>query len=302
MTAVGRPAADVVVPFRGPIEELEDLRARLGRLKLREGDSVVVVDNTPGRDTAPAGDVPVIHASDRQTPSYARNRGVERGRAPWLVFVDADVVPVPDLLDRYFESPPGDGTALLAGGISDEAVPPDGPAAARYAYLRGFMSQDDTLREGRWGFPKTANLACRRAAFEAVGGFRDDIRAGEDADLTYRLKAAGWALERREAAVGVHRNRTTVRAFFRQKLSHGSGMGWVQRQYPGASIPRRLPGLLWWAMRHAARRLARSLRTRDRDEALWALLEPLELVAHELGRWLPNERAGASRRRDPARR
>lgn len=283
----------MVVPFRGEPAELEGVRRRLARIRLSSGDTVVVVDNTPGReasDVAVSDGVEVIHAADREAPAYARNRGAARGSADWLVFLDADVEARQDLLELYFEPQPRERTALLAGGIVDEPVPPGGPAAARYAYLRRFMSQEDTLDVGQWGFPKTANVACRRSAFEELGGFREDIRSGEDADLTFRLKAAGWEVERREQASVVHHNRQTVRSFAAQKLVHGAGMAWVERAYPGASVPRRLPGLAWWGIRTTARRLARAVRTRDRDEAIWALLEPLELIVHELGRWLPNER------------
>lgn len=282
---------DVVVPFRGSRAELGKLRERVAALRLREGDSVLVVDNTPGARSAPeAGPVPVLHAAAHATPGYARNRGAALGRADWLLFVDADVLAPPDLLDRYFHPAPGEDTGLLAGGIEDEPVPPDGPAAARYTHIRGFMSQEDTLRAGRWGFPKTANAAVRRAAFEGVSGFREHIRAAEDADLSFRLREAGWGMERREEAAVIHRSRQTARGFMVQKLCHGAGGAWLEREYPGASPPRRLPGLIWWGARTAVRRLAGAARSRSRDEALWALFEPLELVAHELGRSLPNQR------------
>src|SRR5205085_6077877 len=103
----------------------------------------------------------------------------------------------------------------------------------------------ETFRFGDWGFPQSANLACRRAAFEAVGGFRVDIRAAEDADLTYRLRAAGWEVERREGATAVHRNRQTVRAFVAQKAVHGAGAAWLAHHYPGVFPARRRPGLVW---------------------------------------------------------
>lgn len=289
---------DVVVPFRGAPAHLEELRARLARLRLRPGDSLLVVDNTPGREpaTGPAeGTVPVLRASELSTPGYARNRGVSRGRAEWLVFFDADTVPSPGLLDRYFEPAPAESTALMAGGVVDEAVPADGQAAARYAYLRRATIQDDTLRFGKYGYPKTANAACRRAAFEAVGGFREDIRAGEDADLTYRLRAEGWEVERREHAGVVHRNRTTVRGWLAQKALHGAGGGWLAREYPGTFLPRRRAGLVWWGVRLSARRLLVAARTRDRDEALWAIFEPLEFIVWEFGRSLPNERPLSTR-------
>jgi GT2 family glycosyltransferase len=283
----------VVVPFRGTPAEFAELCRCLAAVRLAEGDSLVVVDNTPGT----AGDrvarsfgIEVVHAAELAAPGYARNRGAERGTAEWIVFLDADTVPDPDLLDRYFSPPPGERTALLAGGVRDEPVSPGGRPAARYAYIRGLMGQENTFRFGQWSFPQTANAACRREAFAAAGGFREEIRAGEDADLTFRLKAAGWGIERREAARVVHRSRQTVRGLVRQKLTHGAGAAWLARQHPGSFPARRRPGLLWWGARRAAAGLIAAARRRDRDRALWALFEPLEHLSYEFGRSLRNDR------------
>ena len=262
---------------------------RLARLRLGKGDSVVVVDNTPGHASRD-GAVPVLAAAARATPGFARNRGAARGSADWLVFVDADVVPPEDLLERYFDPPPADRTALLGGGVLDEAVPARARAVARYAYIRGAMSQENTFEYGPWGFPQMANSACRRSAFEAVGGFREDIGAAEDADLAYRLRAAGWQVERRESAAVIHRSRPTLRAFVAQKAAHGAGAAWLDREYPGSFPARRRPGLVWWGVRTAARGLLAAARRRDRDTALWAVLEPVEQLAYEFGRSLSNER------------
>ena len=149
------------------------------------------------------------------------------------MFLDADVVPEPDLLDRYFDPLPAQDTAVLAGALSDEPVGRGAPPAARYAQLEGLMSQENTLGWDDWSFAQTANAACRRSAFEQVGGFREDIRAAEDADLTYRLKAAGWALERRDGARAVHVSRTSLRALLRQRMLHGAGGGVAGPPLPG---------------------------------------------------------------------
>ena len=279
---------DVVVPFRGAPAELDALRASLARLRLGPSDSIVVVENTPGA-APPEGPIPVLVAGDTHTPGYARNRGAALGDADWLVFTDADTVPAPDLLDRYFDPLPAERTALLAGGVVDEPVPPRGPPVARYAHIRGLMGQENTFRFGEWSFPQTANAACRRAAFDEVGGFREDIRAAEDADLTFRLKAAGWGVERREAASVVHRSRQTVRGLIAQNLCHGAGGAWLNRQYPGSLPPRRRAGLLWWAVRSASAGLVSAAVSRDRDRALRALFDPLDEVAYEFGRSLSNE-------------
>lgn len=280
---------DVIVPFKGSAESLERVRERLSALSLEDGDSVLVVDNTPGGEAA-GGGVPVLHAAERATPAFARNRGAARGNAEWLVFCDADTRPRPDLLDRYFDPPPQERTGLIAGGVIDEEVPPDAPAVARYAYLRGAMSQEDTFDFGEWGYPKTANVACRRAAFEAVGGFREEIRAAEDADLTYRLKAAGWQVERREDAAVVHASRTTLRGFIVQKAVWGAGGAWVHSVYPGSVPLIGRAGVLRWAIRSCAEGLLSAARRRDRDAAIFAVFRPLEALAWELGRLLPNER------------
>ncbi len=285
-----RPSVDVVVPFKGGAESLRALRERLAAIELGPGDTVLVVDNTPQAPPAPEGDVPVLRAAGIPTPAFARNRGAERGGAEWLVFCDADTRPEPGVLDRYFEPEPTERTALLAGGVIEQEAPPGAPAVARYSYLRGAMTQDDTFSFGEWGYPKSANIACRRAAFEEVGGFREGIRAAEDADLTYRLRAAGWEVERREAAAVVHASRKTVRGFLKQKAVWGAGGEWVSREHPG-SVPLIARTSFWrWALGATARALGKAARGADRDTVIFALFRPLEAIAWELGRLLPNER------------
>ena len=277
---------DVVVPFRGSSESLGALQRRLSALTLRDGDSVLVVDNTPG--PARAG---TLHAPEIPTPGYARNRGAAMGAAEWLVFIDSDATPPPDLLDRYFSRPPGERAGLIGGGVRDEEAPPGASMVTRYAYLRGAMSQDDTFDFGEWGYPKTANVACRRAAFEEVGGFREEARAAEDADLAYRLKAAGWEVERREDAVVVHASRTTLRAFLVQKAIWGAGGAWLHTIYPGSVSLVGRAGFARWALRAGLGGLLRAARRRDRDAAILAIFRPLEGLAWEFGRrLLPNVR------------
>jgi hypothetical protein len=292
---VQRPTVDEIVPFKGSTDALQRLRERLAVVSLRPGDSVLVVDNTPRSEALDPpgvadGGIAVLHSAERPTPAFARNRGAERGAAEWLVFCDADTEPRPDLLDRYFDPPPGSRTGLVGGGVIEEQAPPDAPAVARYAYLRGAMSQEDTFSFGAWGYPKSANIACRRAAFEAVGGFREDIRAAEDADLTYRLRAAGWEVERREEAAVVHAGRKTLRGFIVQKAVWGAGGAWVHRMYPGSVPLVGRPGLLWWAVRATVGGLLAAARRRDRDAAIFALFRPMEAMAWEFGRLLPNQR------------
>jgi hypothetical protein len=294
-----RPQVDVVVPFAGSLTELGTVCKRLAALELGHRDSLLVVDNTPGRADHDRGRCPgieVVRAAGVQTPGFARNFGAAQGRAEWLVFLDADTEPRPDLLDRYFDPLPAPSTALIGGGVLDEEVPPDAPLAARYAYLRRLMSQEQTLDLGRWGFPKSVNVACRRAAFEAVGGFHEGIRAGEDADFTYRLKRVGWEVERREAASVIHLSRRTLRGLIEQQALWGAGAGWLGRTYPGSMPLIRDPDSVWHVLGEPLKALV-SARLRDRDAAIYAALRPTEAFARRLGRLLPNEQAARLRGR-----
>ena len=287
---------DVVVPFAGPPAGVAELAGRLACLRLTPGDTLSIVDNRPGATAREApGGVRIVPAPAIQTPAHARNRGAAAGSAQWLVFIDSDTVPAEDLLDRYFHEPPGPGTGMLAGGIVDSAPAGgrgDGPAV-RWALATSSMAQDTTLGLGRWAFAQTANCAVLRDAFTAVGGFRDELRACEDADLCYRLEAAGWGIERRDDAWVLHESRPTVRALLSQQLVHGAGIGWLEREYPGAAPAHRWPGFLLWGARDAAQRLLRALRHRDRDAAVVAVIDPLVSWTRELGRRRPNTRTPA---------
>ena len=282
----GRPAVDVVIPFAG--RSLGPVLTWAGALERREGDTVTVVDNRarPERAaTVPAG-VRLIAAPEVRSSYFARNAGARAGRAPWILFLDADVLPPPDLPDQLLDPPPAENVAVVAGEVVDEEPRPGDPPAVRYAWLKRSMSQGG-LRDG---FAETANCAIRRDAFESVGGFREDVRSGGDADIGFRLRAAGWELELREDAAVVHHSRRTVRRLLAQQAKHGGGAGWMAREHPGSFPARSLPGVTWWGLRRAAEG-ARAWRRGDRDAALVGLLDGPTVLAFELGRRLASNRA-----------
>lgn len=263
-----RPHVDVVVPVAGAPAAVDTVRERMAVLDLRQGDTLTIVDDGSGNG------------------SYAaRNRGAADGQAPWLVFLDADVTPPSDMLDRLFDPAPAETTAVLAGGVRDD--PQARTMAERYVRANAAMAQDATLGGLGRPFAQTANCAVRRAAFETVRGFVGDVRSGGDADLCFRLADAGWEVERRNDAAVLHDNRSTVRALLRQRARHGAGAAWLEREHPGSLPARSLPGLVWWGSRRAAAGLG-ALTRGDRDGAAHGLLDGPLALAFELGRQLPN--------------
>jgi cellulose synthase/poly-beta-1,6-N-acetylglucosamine synthase-like glycosyltransferase len=275
----------VVVPFRGDADERAELIRRMQRIHLGESDTLRIVDNGP--ETPPElGREPVLmHAPERQTSYFARNRGAEAGSNEWLVFLDADVLPVDDLLDRYFDPPPGERVGVIGGGMRDE---PEGDTlASRYAALTQAMAHENTLRNlgDEFAYAQTANAAVRRAAFDEVGGFDEDVRSAGDADLCFRIRQAGWGLEVRPAAKVVHRNRRTLRAMARQRARHGAGAAWLSRRYPGVITTRLGLGSPWWTVRT----LVGALAARDRDRITLAVGDVVAHWAFGVGRFTSND-------------
>lgn len=275
----------VVVPFAGAPDQLDQLLEQLARLRLHEGDEVIVADNRTDARPLQHGLIRVEAAAGIRTPAFARNQGARVASGEWLVFIDSDTHPAPSLLDDYFEPPPRAGTGVLAGAIHDVAA--NATAVASYSAARGQLSQEMTLRR-EWSYAQTANCAVRRRAFEQTGGFEQTARAGEDADLCFRLKGAGWAIEERPGAVVEHRARETLGSLLGQLARHGSGAAWVNHRFRG-SFP--AP-----ARTDLARRFARDLITaarslHDPQNARTALLDLAGGLAFELGRLLPNRRS-----------
>jgi glycosyltransferase involved in cell wall biosynthesis len=273
-----RPAIDVVIPFAGSVAELEQLVQRTQALDLRPDDTLTIVDNRPEATGDEARGI--LAAPERQSSYFARNRGARRGSAPWLLFLDADIRWPADLLDRYFTQPPGDRAGIVAGGIvtTVESTSP----VARYGELRQHVSDVPAI-ERAMPYAQTANALVRREAFDAVGGFRDNVRSGGDAEFSLRVQHAGWAFERRPEAAVEHPTRTSLGSLLRQMARYGGGAAWVDSQYPGFLRP--VPSARTIARGIAAGAVKAPIAAArgDRDRALLLALDPLAAAAFAIG-------------------
>jgi GT2 family glycosyltransferase len=273
------------VPFLGDERALLAVLDRARKLELRSDDALTVVDNSP----TPAGKPPapeVLRAPERQSSYYARNRGAAHGQAPWLLFLDADVMAPPDLLDRYFAEPIAEKTGVLAGTIED--VPPTGGSrlALRYPTVAHPLDGDNTWRPG-FAYAQTASAAVRRTAFDEIGGFAE-VRSGGDADLCFRIAEVGWKVERRPGAVVQHRSRATLHALIRQYLRYGAGAAWLDARYPGFAPTMRARPVTVDVLRGALSAARASVRG-DVDRAARRAVYPVCQAAFAVGQRLSND-------------
>ncbi|MBA3422700.1 MAG: glycosyltransferase, partial [Thermoleophilaceae bacterium] len=190
------PAIDVVIPTAGR-ESLAALLEALvgGRVAERLDGRIIVVDDRPGLDAAP---MPAVGAEVVRGPgcgpAAARNAGWRAASAEWVAFLDDDVVPDPDWAQRLLDDV-GSLPASVAGsqGVVRVPLPPDRPPTDWERNVAG-------LESARWA---TADLAYRRVALAAVGGFDERFQRAyrEDSDLGLRIVWAGWRIERGGRAV-----------------------------------------------------------------------------------------------------
>lgn len=230
----GRAPVSVVVPFAGSAAEGTVAIERLKALRVRPGDQKIVVDNSADGVLSSASEagVEVVPASAQRSSYYARNCGAERARGEWLLFIDADCVPPPDLIERYFDDEPAADCAVVAGAV--RARGEQTSLISRYARSRGHINSEFHLDRPPFPAGITANLLVRRAAWESIGGFQEGIRSGGDLDLCWRLQSAGWGFEYCPDAVLEHEHVETLAALIAKTRRHAAGRMWLSRAWPGS--------------------------------------------------------------------
>jgi GT2 family glycosyltransferase len=225
-----RPAVSVVVPFAGDAAGAAAALALLRSLERGPDDALILADNC-GVVAPEQPDVQVIRATGERSPAHARNCGAGAAHTDWILFLDADTVAPADLLARFFATPIPDTAGAVAGEISGIVERPT--LAARFGADRNFLSQAVHMNNRYKPRAASANLLVRRAAFIALNGFVEGVRAAEDTDFTWRLQDAGWTLEFRVDAVVGHRYRESLGELRSQWRGYAAGARWLASRWPG---------------------------------------------------------------------
>lgn len=156
----------------------------------------------------------------RTTIAHQRNIGVRRAKGDIIVFTDSGCLPQVGWLER-----------LLAPILEDGEYVTCGPAKAVGKSV--YSDQRKSFNKGSDYVSKTAtiNMAFRREAFEAVGGFDESFGYAGDFDFSWRLTDVGYRLRWVSDAVVTHdfgdAQRQLFRAFF-----YGKGACHLLRKHP----------------------------------------------------------------------
>ena len=252
----------------------------------------VVVDNASSDGSADGVEAEFPHTTVVRNDTNlgfgkATNIGIERSRGEFILLLNPDVIVDRDCLRTladFLSANP------KAGAVSPRLKRPDGtldlaarrgfptPRAAFYRvtllsrifpksrrfnqYNVGFMPEDE-VHEIDSG--TAACLMVRRSAIDQVGAFDPDFfMYGEDLDLCFRLKQAGWKIFYVPAAVATHVKGASSRQATSAMLREFHRSMWIfHRKHYASDLPGLANGLIWlgiwsrWALLSLRSKLTR---------------------------------------------
>jgi GT2 family glycosyltransferase len=154
----------------------------------------------------------------------ARNVGIQKAGGEFIVFIDDDVVPAPQLLREHARSHREAGQdAVVLGPM----LTPKGFAMAPWIrweqemLMKGYRA----LLRGDWPASArqfyTGNASLRRSHLLAAGGFDEGLRRAEDVELAYRLADRGLDFVFNMQAVGMHFAERSFRSWLDAAHTYG---------------------------------------------------------------------------------
>jgi GT2 family glycosyltransferase len=225
------PRVSVIVCSYNGASTIRDCCEALTRLSYPTYEVIVVDDGSTDDTAAIAGqyDVVLIRTENRGL-SNARNIGLAAATGEIVAYIDDDAYPDPEWL-TYLAA-----TFLNTShvGIGGPNLPPTGkrPIAECVAQAPGgpvHVLITDREAEHIPG----CNMAFRRDALEAIGGFDPRFRtAGDDVDVCWRLRERGWTLGFHPGALVWHHPRDSVRAYWKQQTGYGRAEAMLERKWP----------------------------------------------------------------------
>ena len=156
----------------------------------------------------------------RTTIPHQRNIGVRLAEGDIIVFTDSGCLPEDGWLER-----------LLAPIVEEGEFVSCGPARAIGKSVYSGLNRWGNANANYVPMATTINLAFRREAFEAVGGFDESFGSAEDVDFTWRLTDCGYRLRWVKDAVVGHDWGTPKRQL-RRAFFYGKGGCRLLKKHP----------------------------------------------------------------------
>lgn len=196
------------------------------------------MDGSPDRARELGAIVLELDDSLPHTAARGRNAGFEEARrrfpdCDFVQFIDGDCVLEPEWLEKAVHFLEGHPRAAVACGRRVEAYPEE-------SLYNRMLDEEWNTPIGKTDYSGGDSLV-RAAAFEQIDGFRPELKAGEEPEMTTRLRAAGWEIWRIDARMTIHDARM-LRFSQWWKRSIRGGYGYAEVWSKTGHLPRRVFG------------------------------------------------------------
>jgi O-antigen biosynthesis protein len=220
----------IVCTFNGSATIRECLEG-LRRLAYPNYDVVVVNDGSSDSTADIVMEYCVnLVTTPNQGLSHARNIGLAAATGEFVAYIDDDAFPEPNWLNYLAASFLASRHAAIGG--PNVEPPGSGFVASCVAHSPGGPTHvliTDELAEHIPG----CNMAFRRKALEAIGGFDPVFRtAGDDVDVCWRIQERGWTLGFCPAAMVWHHPRNSVWRYCKQQRGYGRAEALLEAKWP----------------------------------------------------------------------
>lgn len=217
---------------------------------------------------------------ENQGPAAARNLGVAHATRPFVLFLDDDVVPCPQLVAEHARSHGAAHDRVVIGTLLE----PPAPLQPWVRWESRMLAEQYRAMEIGVFLPTpwqlyTGNASVRTEHLRRAGGFDPAWKRAEDIELGFRLRDLGCEFVFNAAAAGLHYASRSYQSWIDAAHQYGRNdilFGKAEERVVGEFRDRHpmTRALIRWGVRH---RRAAGLLT--------ALAQPLIRAAHRLGLW-----------------
>lgn len=233
---VGPAVPDEQVTVIIPVKDDPRLTRLLAALTAEHPRLPVIVIDDGSRIPVEAPGARVLRHDHPRGPAAARNAGIAAATTGWVALLDADTVPEPGWLEPLLRAAADPQLAAVAPRIV--AYAPDRDPLSRYETHHSALDMGPTGGVvgpgGHRSYVPTAAMLLRR-----IPGvrFAEDLHVGEDVDLCWRLRAAGWRIRYEPSARVGHDHRVRLRPWAKRRFEYGTSAGALAQRHGETMAP-----------------------------------------------------------------
>ena len=224
------PFVSIIVPVYNGARTIENCIKSLLSLNYPASkyETIIVDNNSKDNTFRIIQNYPVISLIESKIQSsYAtRNTGIKKSHGEIVAFTDSDCIVDKDWILKAVEC------------FQDEKVGCVGGRIIGYSpsnYIEEYLVKTGALSQGSIRFlpyAQTANAIYRRKVFDEIGLFEEQWISGGDADMTWRMQLhSGFEFAQRDDALVYHVHRSTLKGFFKQRMTWGYGEVSMYKKY-----------------------------------------------------------------------